>query len=275
MDRKAQLKAYWQEFSPLWWEEIKLWFGWTDLLSAFIKSGIQVLAVLIVLMLGGSAESFFETAAVQLVVYIIVFIFLEVILLVTYHRAGKKLYENQARIIDDQESKLSDVENSKPVIRAKNPVVAEKGFQGGIKKDAISISVWNISPNSVAEKVYATVTWFNSHGKKVTENHGRWWISTEDQAKLRSSEMQTVDLHSNGMANDLHFAIEAPGEKPFHAWHRENDGSEKFTGLDERKYRVKIHLQSSNSAVADYDYRVKNENGKLSIKEIRKMEAED
>jgi len=97
-----QQRTYWKEFSPLWWGEIKIWFGWTDLMSTFIRSGIQVLAVLIVFLAGGSAESFFESAAIQLVIYIILFIFLGTILLVTYHRASSKLYLNQKNIQSEQ-----------------------------------------------------------------------------------------------------------------------------------------------------------------------------
>jgi len=270
MDKKDRQKTYWQEFYPLWWDEIKSWFGWTDFLSTFIKSGIQVIAVLIIFLAGGSAENFFETAAIQFVTYFLIFLFIEVILLITYHRASKKLFESLEGNVGNLESKLIDIENSKPVIRAKNPVVAEKGFHGGIKKSAVSITVSNISPNSVAEKVYPTVTWLTPRGRKVTENQGRWWISNEDKVKLKTVEMQTVDLYSNGMTNDLHFAIQEPDENHFYAWSREKDGSEKFTPLHDEKYKVRIHFQSSNNAVADFEYVVKNNNGKLSVREVSK-----
>ena len=263
-------ETYWQEFRPLWWDEIKSWFGWTDLMSTILKSGSQTLALFIVFLLGGSAENFFEAAAVQLVTYILVFISLEVILFITYIRASRKLYQNQRNILDRLQTKLESAENSKPIIQAKNPKVERKGLVNNEWRDAVSIDVLNIAPGTTAEKVFPTVTWFTMRGKFVTENQGRWWISTEDAAVTKTADRQVMDLLSNGKAYLFHFAVQSHDNQFFYAWFRANNGADKRSNLYEKKYEVKIHFRSNNNAEANFTYIVENNGGKLAIREVRK-----
>jgi len=95
---EKNIQTYWKEFSPLWWGEIKLWFGWTDFMNAIIKSGTHILALVVILWLGGNIQNFFESITVQIVEGIIMFLSLYSILFVTYNRASNKLYENQREI---------------------------------------------------------------------------------------------------------------------------------------------------------------------------------
>jgi hypothetical protein len=163
-------------------------------------------------------------------------------------------------------SKLNDIENSKPVISVKNPNVGDKSF-GNVVKKAISIEVFNISPNTKAEAVYPTVQWY-SKGKKVAQNQGRWWFSTQDRAAMRTEETQTVDLVSNRMPHLFHFAIQEPGDKFFSTWYCDRDGKHYSDPLRDAKYIVKIHFGSNSGVDADYTYIVTNNNGNLSIKDV-------
>ncbi len=177
--------------------------------------------------------------------------------------------KNKEDKINDLSSKLKDIENSRPVIQAKNSGVNQK-FVGQVWNEAISIDVLNISPGTTAEKVFPTVAWFTMRGKLVTENHGRWWISTEDMAVTKTADRQVMDLLSNGKAYLFHFAIQPPNEQHFYAWCREGNGSDGRYPLHDKKYKVKIHFQSNNNAEADYVYIVTNEKGMLSIKEAKR-----
>ena len=176
---------------------------------------------------------------------------------------------NKEDKINDLSFELKAIENSKPVIQARNSGVSPK-FVNQVWNNAISIDVLNISPGTTAEKVLPTVRWFTMRGKFVTENHGRWWISTEDMAVTKTADRQVMDLLSNGKTYLFHFAIQPPNEQHFYSWCREGNGSDGRYPLHDKKYKVKIHFQSNNNAEADYVYIVTNENGKLSIKEAKK-----
>ena len=157
-----------------------------------------------------------------------------------------------------------------PVIQAQNPIVEPKKFVGDVWQNGISIEIMNVSPGTLAEKVFPTISWYTMDGKLVTENHGRWWISNEDLKSMKTRERQVMDLPSNGMSFRLHFAIQAPGQQDFSAWWRDTDGTYKLYPLPEQKYKVKVHCQSNEGIEADFEYIVANDNGVLSIKEIEK-----
>ncbi len=177
--------------------------------------------------------------------------------------------KNKEDQINDLTSQLKAIENSKPVIQIRNSGVNPK-FVDRVWNQAVSIDVRNISPGTTVEKVFPTVTWFTMRGKFVTENHGRWWISSEDMAITKTADRQVMDLLSNGIAYVFHFAIQPPNETDFYAWCREANGSDGRYPLHDKKYKLKIHFQSNNAVEADYAYIVTNENGKLSIKEAKK-----
>jgi hypothetical protein len=177
--------------------------------------------------------------------------------------------KNKEDKINDLGSQLKAIESSKPVIHARNSGVNQKFF-AKVWNDAISIDVLNISPGTTAEKVLPTVKWFTMRGKLITENCGRWWMSTEDVAVTKTAERLVMDLLSNGMVYPFHFAIQPPNDQHFYAWYREADGKDGRYALQDKRYKVKIQFQSNNNAVADYVYVVTNDNGKLSIRETKR-----
>ena len=59
MVKKIQ-SDYWKDFSIIWVEEIKLWFGWTDWIKAVYKTGGQIIAIVLVFFFGGKLESFLD-----------------------------------------------------------------------------------------------------------------------------------------------------------------------------------------------------------------------
>jgi len=93
MPRKPD--PFWKEIRPLWWAEIKLWFGWTDWVHAILKTGIQLGGLWFAFYLTGKVEDFIGSLAVELGKVVLVFLFIFPILFITYTRASNKLYQKQ------------------------------------------------------------------------------------------------------------------------------------------------------------------------------------
>ena len=100
-------KDYWKDFTPIWWEEIKSWFGWTDWLNAMMKTGVQLGSVFLVFFFGGNAESFLDSVLVKVAEWILTILLLQFVLTITYLRASRKLYSKQKYAHQEQTTKNS------------------------------------------------------------------------------------------------------------------------------------------------------------------------
>jgi hypothetical protein len=264
MGRKVLQKSYyWMLVSRAFLRVWKKFGAWGTFLGLIISAGVAVFKKRPKTLSDLSGNEVIMTAEIFLAIVLFA-------LLVYILREPIIIYNEQENAIDDLESKLKDVENSRPVIVARNPMVKVKGFVNNEAREAISIDVLNIASGTTAEKVFPTVTWFTMRGKFVTENPGRWWMSTEDALVTKTADRQLMDLLSNGKAYLFHFAIQSDEKQKFFAWYRESNGTDKRFDLLEKKYKVKIHFQSNNNAEADFAYIITNNDGKLFIKEIKK-----
>lgn len=167
------------------------------------------------------------------------------------------------------EAKVS-VKILKPVISARPPEIQTKRIDKDKDRLVAAIEVLNITPGTTAEKVLPTITWFTKRGRVETENHGRWWLSSEDQKRLKDYEKLAIDLLSNGTRYLFHFARTSQDANFFYAYFREKNGKDGYSKLYDNVYRVKVHLQSNNNAMADFFYVVKHENGVLFFEEVSK-----
>lgn len=112
MARRNQ-SGYWKEFSPLWREEIKLWFGWTgDWVKAIFWTAVNLASVWFVLLAGGSLESFFDSVLFVVGKWVAVIFLLQYMLTVTYFRASNNLYQTQKNIQVKQSRKITKLEKT-------------------------------------------------------------------------------------------------------------------------------------------------------------------
>jgi hypothetical protein len=103
---------------PIWWEEIKLWFGWNDMLSTIWKTGIQLAGLWFAFYITGNVEDFIGSLAVEVgkIIFVIACVF--TILFITYIRASNKLYDSQKekeKELTDSIIKLTNELNKEPI----------------------------------------------------------------------------------------------------------------------------------------------------------------
>jgi hypothetical protein len=110
MAKKVQTN-YSKDFNPLWWMEIKLWFGWTDLPKTILKTGGQIFSILLVFWLGGKMESFLDSAFVTVAGWIFGILIIPLIMFITYIRASNKLYDEQKIKQNEQIVKNENIQN--------------------------------------------------------------------------------------------------------------------------------------------------------------------
>lgn len=103
---------------PIWWGEIRLWFGWTDITSAIWKTGVQLGGLWFALYLTGNVEDFIGSLAVEVGKILFVFACIFTISFITYIRASNKLYDSQKQKeaeLTDSVIRLTDELNKEPV----------------------------------------------------------------------------------------------------------------------------------------------------------------
>jgi hypothetical protein len=159
---------------------------------------------------------------------------------------------------------------NKPVICVRPPKVQPKRIDKDKDRFVVAVEVLNTTPGTTAEKVLPFVTWFTTRGREETRNNGRWWLSDEDQKKMKDSEKLAIDLLSNGSAYLFHFARTSQDPNFFYAYYRKENGKDSYYKLYNNVYRVTVHFQSNNGATADFNYVVKHINGTLSVEEVKK-----
>ncbi len=101
---------YWKDFSPIWWDEIKLWYGWTDWINAMYRTGIQIGSIILVFILGRGAENFFDSVIVKVAEWCLTILLLQFALTITYLRASRKLYGKQKDTEYEQKGKIVRLE---------------------------------------------------------------------------------------------------------------------------------------------------------------------
>lgn len=99
MPRKTE--PYWKDIRPLWWMEIKQWFGWTDWMNATFRIAINLGGLWCALYLTDNFDDFIGSLAVELGKIIISIFLLLFILTITYIRASNKLYLKQKNKISN------------------------------------------------------------------------------------------------------------------------------------------------------------------------------
>jgi hypothetical protein len=88
-------KTYKEEILPLWREEIKQAFGWTNPINALLRTGGLIAGLWFALSLTGNLDDFIGSLLVEIgKIFFTVAVFL-FILMYTYVRASQKLYDNQ------------------------------------------------------------------------------------------------------------------------------------------------------------------------------------
>ena len=103
---------------PVWWEEIKLWFGWNDFLSTIWKTGIQLSGLWFAFYITGNVEDFIGSLAVEIgkIIFVVACVF--TISFITYSRASKKLYDSQKQTeieLTDSINRLNNELNREPI----------------------------------------------------------------------------------------------------------------------------------------------------------------
>jgi hypothetical protein len=93
------------------------------------------------------------------------------------------------------------------------------------------------------EGIFPRISWYDSSGKLINRNNGRWWLSNVSEY-TNTALLQTVNLDPNGQTQLLHFARFINGK--LHIWHRTQDNKEPFVPLPDGEYFVDIELISNS-----------------------------
>lgn len=189
---EGKSKTYWQDFRPLWWEEIKLWFGWTDWVHAVFKVCIHLGGLWCALFLTESLEDFIGSLAVELGKIIVTIFLLQFILAITYLKASNKLYNNQEKSIQQKEediNRLDAIIQSKTLnlmVEPGNNIVVDVG--GGIPKVTLKLDVINEENKKLVElEAYLTTV------DQITEELPDDWSFTNSITSFRAQRLEWKD----------------------------------------------------------------------------------
>ena len=101
-------KSFWKELRPIWWEEIKSWFGWEDCRKP-VTNIIIALGSILFLIMGGNFELAEEEISVRITTIRIGLLWLIVIVIISFVSANRKLHDKQsAQIKSLEKTRLDD-----------------------------------------------------------------------------------------------------------------------------------------------------------------------
>lgn len=192
--------------------------------------------------------------------------------------AGRDIHITQKFV--QEKSKLS----ANPILRIKDYGNQVKDLYGVndyvVGYDTLYIDVFNKQKNGVAEKVWAKIEWVNNNSVVEVSHRGRWHIASETMRNETIKEnLQYRNIDSNQAPHRLYFAWTPKNnnEKYFYGLERDMDGRDSWGHpkykLEAEEYTVKITLQGNNGVKQQFKYRIRNNEGKISIVEALTKES--
>lgn len=166
--------------------------------------------------------------------------------------------------------------NTNPILRIRDYGNQTKELFGtnnyAVAYDTLFIDIFNKQKSGSAERVWSNIEWINVDGAAEVSHRGRWHIATETMRNEKIKEnLQYRNIDSNQSPQRLYFAWTTKDNTDNHFYGLERDmdgvdswGYEKYK-LDAEQYIVKITLYGNNGVKQEFRYRIKNNNGKISI----------
>lgn len=158
--------------------------------------------------------------------------------------------------------------------------IRDYGNQDKLGYDTLYIEIFNKQKMGVAEKVWAEIEWINENSAVKVSHRGRWHIATQTMKNETVKEnLQYRNIDSNQAPQKLHFAWTPKNntEKCFYGLERDMNGNDSWGypnyKLEAEEYTAKITLQGNNGVKQQFKYRVRNNNGKISIIEALTNES--
>jgi len=181
-----------------------------------------------------------------------------------------------------EKSKLH--QNTKPILRIRDYGNEIKNLYGindfVVGYDTLYIDIFNKQKMGNAERVWSQIEWINDNTIVEVSHRGRWHIATKTmQNEPVKEDLQYRIIDSNQAPQRLYFAWTPKENKEKHFYGLERDmdgrdswGHEKYK-LEEDEYIVKITLQGNDGVKQQFKYRIRNDDGKISIVEALTNES--
>ena len=149
--------------------------------------------------------------------------------------------------------------------------------------ETLFIEIFNKQKRGIAKRVWADIEWvkMNEENGEVEVSHrGRWHLATDTikNEKVREN-LQYLDFDSNRSIQKLYFAHTIKNDVN-HRWYgleRDMNGNDLWGNLKNelsaKQYIVRITLRGNDDVIQKFKYKVKNDEGRISIVEALTNES--